>query len=69
MNEFTIVYLRSDGINSETRWYQLINSENSINTKNQKYEIDDNGDFTFSCDQYNIYTDYDEFLVSATGAA
>lgn len=67
MNEFTIVYLRSDGISSETIWYELSNSESSCNTKNRKYEIDDNGDFTLSCDQYNIYTDYDEFLVSATG--
>lgn len=66
-NEFTIVYLRSDGISSETIWYELSNSESAYNTKNRKFEIDDNGDFTFSCDQYNIYTDYDEFLVSATG--
>lgn len=66
LTAFNIVYLRSDGISSETVWYYLSNSE-SYNTKNRKYEIDDNGDFTFSCDQYNIYTDYDEFLVNATG--
>jgi hypothetical protein len=63
-----ITYLRSDGAASENCWYPMtdeeIESANSDpkNLRNCQITRDGNN-FTFSCDQYNIWSDYDEFLM------
>lgn len=73
----SIVYLRSDGAGTDECWYPMtdegIESANSdrlrsnSNLRNCQITRDGNN-FTFSCDQYNMWSDYDEFLMQNYGS-
>lgn len=64
-----IAYLRSDGAGTVICYYPLndkeIKSEYNcpMYLRNCQITRDDNN-FTFSCDQYNMWSDYDEFLMN-----
>jgi hypothetical protein len=68
LSKCSIMYLRSDGSGTSERWYPVsddeIESENSNPTNLRNCQIQrDGNNFTFSCDQYNMWSDYDEFLM------
>jgi hypothetical protein len=72
----SIVYLRSDGAGTDECWYPMTDEEiesansdhlrSNSNLRNCQITRDGNN-FTFSCDQYNMWSDYDEFLMQNYG--
>jgi hypothetical protein len=59
--EIYIKYLTQNDTSSETRYYTLKTTEE--NNIASTYSEDENGNFTLTVEQYNIFCDYESFLI------